>query len=235
MSKALGQAAERNRGVSTAVLETVVVPSCGAPGITPAPRPQRRPLSSVARATPGITRAPLPSRQERPWRHLHSPACGEVDTHSMQERVNQANATLQWPTPAIPWNTPVRPRSPSVGSTRSRSRSRSPLRRRPAVHLQPAKASGKGRVGRGRGAGKAMETPAREARIETPAGEAGPTVALVSAASVQHSPERSTARPRPSPGRGERSSSPGSTVLPPGASRSPSWIPESLDSRTIQR
>ena len=260
MTKALGQAAERNRGVSTAVLETVVVPSCGAPGITPAPRPQRRPLSSVARAPPGITRAPLPSHcnqrhdgdgpEERPWRHLNSRVRGEVEIqdrrrppraqrsaarHPMQERVNQANATLQWPTPAIPWNTPVRPRSPSVGSTRSRSRSRSPLRRRPAVHLQPAKTSGKGRVGRGKGAGKAMETPAREACIETPAREAGPAVALVSAASVQHSPERSTARPRPSPGRGERSSSPGSTVLPPGASRSPSWIPESLDSRTIQR
>ena len=80
--------------------------------------------------------------------------------------VNQANATLQWPT--IPWNTPVRPGSPSVGlcqvpkrllqagaaTSRTRlrpqgsrqpssSRSRSPLRRRPAVHLEPAKASGK--------------------------------------------------------------------------------------------
>ena len=208
----------RREHMTKAVLETAVVPSCGAPGITPAPPPERR---------------PLPCKVIYVQRHDGD---GPQETQDpVQERVNQANATLQWPTPAIPWNTPVRPRSPSVGSTRSRSRSRSPLRRRPAVHLQPAKASGKGRVGRGRGAGKAMETPAREARIETPAGEAGPTVALVSAASVQHSPERSTARPRPSPGRGERSSSPGSTVLPPGASRSPSWIPESLDSRTIQR
>ena len=82
--------------------------------------------------------------------------------------VNRANATLQWPTAAIPWNTPARPGSPSVGlcqvpkrllqagaaTSRSRSRpqrsrqpsssrSRSPLRRRPAVHLEPAKTSGK--------------------------------------------------------------------------------------------
>ena len=267
--------------MTKAVLETAVVPSRGAPGITPAPPPQRCSLSSVARVPPGITRAPLPSHcnqrhdgdgpQERPWRHLNSPVRGEVEIqdrrrppraqrsaaqHPMEERVNEANVTLQWPTPVIPWNTPVRPRSPSVGlcqepvslcwlqrsRQQSSSRSRSPLRRRPAVHLQPAKTSGKGKVGRGKGAGKAKETarpkppstPApveelpRWACMETPAREASPAVALVSAASVQHSPERSTARPRPSPGRGERSSSPCSAVLPPGASRSPRSIPDSL-------
>ena len=254
--------------MTKAVLETAVVPSRGAPGITPAPPPQRCSLSSVARVPPGITRAPLPShcnqrhdgdgpydveksRYRRPPRAQRSAA-----RHPMEERVNEANVTLQWPTPVIPWNTPVRPRSPSVGlcqepvslcwlqrsRQQSSSRSRSPLRRRPAVHLQPAKTSGKGKVGRGKGAGKAKETarpkppstPApveelpRWACMETPAREASPAVALVSAASVQHSPERSTARPRPSPGRGERSSSPCSAVLPPGASRSPRSIPDSL-------
>ena len=229
MTKALGQAAERNRGVSKAVLETAVVPSRGAPGITPAPPPQRCSLSSVARVPPGITRAPLPSHcnqrhdgdgpEERPWRHLNSRVRGEVEIqdrrrspraqrsaaqHPMEERVNQANVTLQWPTPVIPWNTPVRPRSPSVGlcqepvslcwlqrsRQQSSSRSRSPLRRRPAVHLQPAKTSGKGKVGRGKGAGKAKET-ARPKPPSTPA----PVEAR------EASSERSNGGSRPSPGR----------------------------------
>ena len=237
-----------------AVLETAVVPSRGAPGITPAPPPQRRSLSSVARVPPGITRAPLPSHcnqrhdgdgpQERPWRHLNSPVRGEDEIqdrrrsprsqrsaaqHPMQERVNQANVTLQWPTPAIPWNTPVRPRSPSVGlcqepvrllqagASRSRSRSRpqrsrqqslsrsrSPLRRRPAVHLQPAKTSGKGKVGRGKGAGKAKET-ARPKPPSTPA-----PVEELPRWGCMETPAReaSSAGSRPSPGRAERSSSP---------------------------
>ena len=70
----------RREHMTKAVLETAVVPSRGAPGITPAPPPQRCSLSSVARVPPGITRAPLPSHcnqrhdgdgpQERPWRQF---------------------------------------------------------------------------------------------------------------------------------------------------------------------
>ena len=245
--------------MTKAVLETAVVPSRGAPGITPAPPPQRCSLSSVARVPPGITRAPLPSHcnqrhdgdgpQERPWRHLNSPVRGEVEIqdrrrppraqrsaaqHPMEERVNEANVTLQWPTPVIPWNTPVRPRSPSVGlcqepvslcwlqrsRQQSSSRSRSPLRRRPAVHLQPAKTSGKGKVGRGKGAGKAKET-ARPKPPSTPA----PVEAR------ETSSERSNGGSRPSLGRVGRSSSPSPypvQTLPPGASRSPRSIPDGL-------
>ena len=216
ITEVLGQAAERSRGVSKAVLETGVVPSCGAPGITPAPPPERR---------------PLPCKVIYVQRHDGD---GPQETQDpVQERVNQANATLQWPTPAIPWNTPVRLRSPSVGVSRSRSRSRphrsrqqslsrsrSPLRRRPAVHLQPAKTSGKGKVGRGKGAGKAKET-ARPKPPSTPA----PVEAR------ETSSERSNEGSRPSLGRVGRSSSPSPypvQTLPPGASRSPRSIPDGL-------